>query len=124
MKRIDLTALTIEQLFERFAEIGVAQDHALLDGRIAQYNNRLYPQMEAVDTELRARGPGARLALMPLYKHPNVQVRLAVPIRTLGLAPDEAKAQLETISRLKWLPQGPDAGMCRSILDSGVFKPT
>jgi len=35
MKRVDLTALTVDQLVERFAEIGVTQDHAPLDGRIA-----------------------------------------------------------------------------------------
>jgi hypothetical protein len=123
MRRIDLTSLTIQQLVDRFADLGIVQDQALLEGNIARYT-RLYKQMEAVDTELRARGLEARRALMALYKHPNVQVRLATAKRTLGVAPDEARAELEALSKLIWLPQGPDAGMCLWNLENGVFKPT
>ena len=67
--------MTVDQLVDRFAEIGVAQNTAELMGKISKYN-KLYRQMKDVDTELRARGEDARRALLRLYSHPNMQVRL------------------------------------------------
>ncbi len=69
MSKQDLKALTTDQLVDRFAEIGIAQDNALWDelgtNQCSQYN-RLFDQMNEVDKELRARGQQARLALMRL----------------------------------------------------------
>ncbi len=75
MKGIEFERLTIEELVDLFAEIGVEQDRALFHERIAEFR-KLYRQMNAIDNELKRRGRDARLALLPLYDHPNVQVRL------------------------------------------------
>ena len=66
MKPVGLEKLTVDQLVERFAEIGVAQDTAELMGEISKFN-KLYWQMKDVDTELsctrRRRPPRAAATL-------------------------------------------------------------
>ena len=83
MKRT-LELLTVDQLVDRFAEIGVAQDEALLYDEHKRFN-RLFSEMNEVDQELCRRGLDARLALCRLYGHPNVQVRVKAGIRTLAV---------------------------------------
>ena len=122
MKQAKLEQMTTDQLVTRFAEIGIAQDQAELMGEIGKFNN-LYRQMDATEKELRRRGREARLALLPLYDHPNMQVRLNAAKRTLGIVPDAARRALKAISDSKWQPQALDAGMSLWNLDRGVFKP-
>jgi len=122
MRKINLTAMTVDELVEHFAKIGVAQDQALLYSEIGKFN-QLYRQMKSVDTELRARGEDARRALLQLYDHPNMQVRLQAAKRTLAVAPQVARQAIESISQSNWFPQAGEAGMTLSNLDSGVFKP-
>lgn len=69
---------------DRFAEIGIAQDQALLYDEHKKFN-RLFSEMNDVDQELRRRGLQARLALLKLFDHPNMQVRLKAAKRTLEL---------------------------------------
>jgi Domain of unknown function (DUF2019) len=83
MKRIKLEDVSADQLVDRFAEIGIAQYQALLGGATREFS-QLYGQMDAIDKELRARGKEARLALVRLYDHPNIQVRLQAASFTLG----------------------------------------
>jgi len=123
VREIDTITLTIEQLIARFAEIALAQDQALLYDQTAKFN-RLYRDMDAVDNELRSRGTEARLRLLALYEHPNAQVRLKAAVRTLGVAPVEARHVLEAIEASGEQPQALDAGMSLWNLDRGVFKPT
>ena len=114
---------TVDQLVERFAEIGVAQSEALDADEHAKFN-RLYDQMDMIGNELRSRGTVARLALLGLYDHPNMQVRLIAAKRTLAVAPERARQALEAIENSKCYPQAMDAGMCLINLDRGIFKPT
>ncbi|MGH6840677.1 MAG: DUF2019 domain-containing protein, partial [Methylocella sp.] len=65
----------------------------------------------------------AQLALLRLFDHPNMQVRLKAAKRTLGVAPEEARQVIESISESNWFPQAGEAGMTLSNLDSGFFKP-
>ena len=122
MKQLELSKMSVDELVDRFAEIGVAQDKAL-----EQDNNRgyrkLYAQMEAVDQELRSRGREPRLALMRLYDYPNMQVRLQAATYTLGVAPEPARRLIQAIADSGWPPQALYAGMRIFNLDSGVFKP-
>lgn len=124
-----LKALTVDQLVERFAEIGIAQYQALEDHETWIEDNpnlkfnRLFEQMNEVDNELRARGRDARLALQRLYSHPNIQVRLKAAVRTLGVAPAAARQVIQAIAGSNWFPQAGDAGMTLSALDDGIFKP-
>jgi hypothetical protein len=122
VRRVDLTKMTVDQLVERFAEIGIAQDDALWDGKYAKFN-RLFDRMNEVDLELRARGMDARRALLRLYGHRNIQVRLKAAVRTLAVAPDVARQALQTIADSKFYPQAGDAGMLLSGLDDGSFHP-
>jgi len=47
MKRIALENMTVEQLVDRFVEIALAQDEALLMDEVEKYN-RLYDQMDVL----------------------------------------------------------------------------
>ena len=122
MTNAGLEQLTIDQLVERFAEIGIAQDNALLHDQYAKFN-RLYDRMQAVDDELRRRGRDARQALSRLYDHSNMQVRLKAATRSLAVAPVAARQVIQEIYDSKWYPQAGDAGMTLSALDDGTFKP-
>jgi hypothetical protein len=122
MTRVNLDQLTTNELVERFAEIGIAQDDALFHDQYGKFN-RLYDKMKAIDDELRRRGRDARLVLRTLYMHPNLQVRLQAARWSLGVAPDEARKVIQGIFDLGLYPQAGDAGMCLSNLDDGTFKP-
>ncbi|MGO8845398.1 MAG: DUF2019 domain-containing protein [Methylocella sp.] len=122
MKQANLKSMTTDQLVDRFAEIGIAQDQALLYGEVGPFR-KLYLQMKEVDTELRTRGKDARSALQRLYDHPNMQVRLQAAKRTLTVAPQAARQVIESISESDWFPQAGEAGMTLSNLESGLFKP-
>jgi hypothetical protein len=117
-----LDEMSNNQLVERFAEIGVAQDEALFHDQYAKFS-RLYKQMDLIDQELHARGPDARRELMRLYSNSNLQVRLKAAVRTLAVAPVEARKILQEIYDSKLYPQAGDAGMFLISLDDGTFKP-
>lgn len=114
--------MTVDQLVDRFAEIGIAQYDAAMGGAIREIN-QLSTQMHAVDNELHLRGTEARLALLPLYEHPYIQVRLQAAKCTIGIAPVAARKVIETISESDWFPQAGEAGMTLWSLDEGIFKP-
>ena len=79
--------------------------------------------MNDVDQELRRRGLEARLALLKLFDHPNMQVRLKAAKRTLGVAPEKARHVIEEIKKSQSFPQALEAGMTLRNLEAGVFKP-
>lgn len=122
MKRAKLADMTIADLVERFAQIGVAQDQALLAGETAKFN-RLFQQMMDAANELKKREGDQRRLLLELFDFPNMQVRLQAAKLTLAVAPAEARKQLEAIADTHWRPQAGDAGMSLSFLDRGVIKP-
>jgi hypothetical protein len=123
MKHIELSAMSSANLVERFAEIVVAQDQALLGGEHAKFN-RLFRQMMDIANELKAREGDQRRLLLELFTFPNMQVRVQAAKLTLAIAPVEARKQLEAIADTHWMPQAGDAGMSLSFLDRGVFKPS
>jgi hypothetical protein len=123
MKYINLSAMSSANLIERFAEIVVAQDQALLGGEHSKFN-RLFRQMMDVANELKGREGDQRRLLLELFTFPNMQVRVQAAKLTLAVAPVEARKQLEAIADTHWMPQAGDAGMSLSFLDRGVYKPT
>ncbi len=123
MKRVKLSAMTTEQLVQLFAEFAVRQDAALLY-RAQGEVNRLYDKIERIKAELKSRPGDQRSALLPLYDHKNMQVRVKAAKATLAVAPEMARAQLEAVKASGWQPQALDAGMCLWNLETGVFKPT
>ncbi|MGO9007607.1 MAG: DUF2019 domain-containing protein [Beijerinckiaceae bacterium] len=114
--------MTTDELVARFAEVGIAQDDTLFHDQYAKFN-RLYNKMQLVDDELRRRGRDARLALLRLYAHPNMQVRLQAAKWTLGISPEAARKVIQSIRDWKLYPQALDAGMTLRALDDGTYKP-
>lgn len=110
MNATKLPDMTNDQLVERFVEIAVQQEEALLRDEIAKFN-KLFSQMNAVDQELRSRPGDQRRLLLRLYDHPNVQVRLKAAKRTVAIAPDDARAVLESIASSRKFPQAGEAGL-------------
>jgi hypothetical protein len=88
MKTVKLREMTSSQLVERFADIALQQDRALLGNETGKFN-RLYGQMDEVEGELKLRPGDQRRLLISLYTHPNAQVRLKAAARTLAVAPQE-----------------------------------
>lgn len=123
MKRVNREELSVDDLIRQFVELGLAQFEADLDDDIAQYN-RLFREMMAVERELKSRPGDQRRELLPLYDHPNVQVRLAAAKATLAVVPDTARRKLQEIADSREFPQAGDAGMSLTNLDRGIFKPT
>jgi hypothetical protein len=123
MKRPKVRDLSVDQLVEQFIAIGVAQDEALLHDNTGMFN-RLYDRKTVIVDELRARPGDQRRLLVPLYEHPNMQVRLNAAKATLAISPAAARKALEAIWATRWQPQAGSAGMSLRALDEGIFKPT
>lgn len=123
MKQMKFEAMTVDQLVERFVEIGLDQDRALLENDVEEFN-RLFDKMQVVNQELKSRAGDQRRALLSLYGHPNLQVRLKAAKTTLAIAPLAARDVLEAIKDSKIQPQALDAGMSLRNLDQGIYKPT
>jgi len=123
MKMTKLPSMTVDQLVAHFVEIGEQQDQALLLDEIANFN-RLYKQKAAVVSELKSREGDQRRALLRLYDHPNMQVRINAAKATLAIAPTIGRQVLEAICASQHPPQDLEAGMTLFNLDEGIFKPT
>jgi len=123
MKRLRLETMTVEALVAHFAELGVLQHQAELLGDDSAFN-RLYDKIDRVKTELKNRDGDRRSALLQLYDHPNMQVRLNAAKWTLAVAPEAAREALEAIAASHQYPQAGDAGMSLFAIDEGIFKPS
>lgn len=123
MNQSELQAVTTLELVERFVEITLGQDEALLDDDRKMFN-RLFKEMRAVLEELKSRPGDQRSALIPLYKHPNMQVRLKAAKNTLAVAPEDAHEVIQDIANSGHYPQAGEAGMSLWALEQGIFKPS
>lgn len=123
MKRIELGAMTVEQLVERFTEIALAQDEALLMDEVKKYS-RLYDQMDLLKRELKDRQGDGRSNLLPLLKHKNAQVRLKAAITTLSIDGQAARQALQNISDRNEYPQAASARSMMDALDEGRYVPS
>jgi cytochrome c oxidase assembly protein Cox11 len=122
MRGAALSKNTTETLVQLFAELAVEQDRALLLRTISTVN-KIYDKLEAIESELKSRPGDQRSALLPLFNHKNMQVRVKSAMATLAVAPAAARAQLEAIRASGWQPQALEAGMSLGFLDDGVYKP-
>jgi hypothetical protein len=89
----------------------------------ARKRNRLRLQAYAIEKELKSRPGDQRRALLPLYNHPNVEVRLMAAKATLAITPMAVRRVIETIADSRELLHAGDAGMCLAMLDRGEFVP-
>lgn len=118
-----LQHMTVAQLVELFTGVALAQDEALLMNDIANAT-RLYWKLKELEGELKARKTDERRALLKLYNHANMQVRLKAAKATLAVAPEAARQELQAIADSREYPQAGEAGMSLRNLDRGIFKPT
>jgi Domain of unknown function (DUF2019) len=116
-----LKALSVEQLTERFVGFALGQHEAELHGEIAKYN-RLYDAIVAVKDELKSRPGDQRRALVPLFVHPNAQVRLVAAQWAMIVAPVPARQVLQDLSDRNIYPQAADARLPLRQLDRGESK--
>ena len=123
MNSSDLGSLSVEALVDRFAGLCIDQDEAERADKRLRFN-ALFREMDSVDKELRARGRTARLRLLRLFDHSNLQVRLQAAKWSLGVAPNEARAVIEAVAVTSRFPQCLEAGMTLRSLDNGLFVPT
>lgn len=123
MKRAATKGMTEEQLVERFTEVALAQDEALLMDEIGKYN-RLYDQMDLLKRELKDRQGDGRSSLLPLLKHKNAQVRLKAAIATLSIDLEAARQALQSISDKNEYPQAMEARGMMDALDEGRYVPS
>jgi hypothetical protein len=63
------------------------------------------------------------MALLRLFNHPNIQVRLEAAKWSLGIAPEVSRHVIEEINESQSFPQAMDAGMTLRNLEAGIFKP-
>ncbi len=110
-----------DQLVARFAEIGEAQSAAELMGRTAEFN-KLFNRMITIEDELKQRDGDQRRALVALFVHPNMQVRLNAAKAVRPVEPDVARQQLEEIAASRHYPQAGDAGMSLWAWDEGIYR--
>jgi hypothetical protein len=80
--------------------------------------------MMDIRNELRRREGDQRRALLPLLDHPNVQVRLKAAITMLAVAPELARAALESVRDSGILPQSADAEGMLEAVDDGSYVPS
>jgi Domain of unknown function (DUF2019) len=105
-------------LVERFAEIVVAQNQALLGGELAKFN-RLFRQMMDIANELKAREGDQRRLLLELFTFPNMQVRVQVAKLTLAIAPSKHGNSLKQ-SRTRIGCLRPEMPACRFRFSTAV----
>jgi hypothetical protein len=110
--------LSVENLVEQFAKIGVDQYSALDADDVPKYN-RLFRKLMDIEGELRSRTGDQRTALVALYNYPNMQVRLNAAKATLAVAGQSARQVVEAIAASTWAPQCYDARMCLLMLEKG-----
>lgn len=115
--------MSVDELVAQFADLGMRQYRAELEGDATAFN-RLFDRLCVVRDELKSRDGDQRTALLRLYEHPNMQVRLNAAKSTLAVAPKAAREALETIAASHHFPQAGDAGMTLFALDDGIFEPT
>src|SRR5579862_5595826 len=100
--------MTVDELVATFEEVCLAQDKELRNARLHK-KPELVHRLFAIGDELKKRGRDARLALMKLYDHPNMHVRLKAASYTLAVAPGPARQLIEKIAWFGHMPQAADA---------------
>jgi phage tail sheath protein FI len=115
--------LSVPELVAQFTAACLAQFDAERKSDINEQNKHIRYWM-AISDELKSRAGDQRLALLKLYDHPNLLVRLNAARLTLAIAPTTARQVIQAIADSKKYPQAGDAGMCLSAIELGIFKPT
>ncbi|MEF2547869.1 DUF2019 domain-containing protein [Aurantimonas sp. E1-2-R+4] len=114
---------TVPELVAAFVAVSLAQSKAIDDDNHRRYN-KLVDDYLALEAELRSRQGDQRRALLPLFNHRNVQVRMNAALSTLAALPDEARETLRLIHARREYPQAADAIGLLNALERGTYLPT
>ena len=123
MNHTSIQRMSVDELVDRFSASAICQFESELESSVARQNKCVEEQM-AIAVELKTRPGDQRAALLKLYSHPNVQVRLNAARLSLAVAPTAAREVIQAIKESKQYPQAMDAGMCLWALEQGILKPT
>lgn len=85
--------------------------------------NRIYQYMDVIHSILRTRGIESRRELLSLLDSKDRFVQYFAAKQLLGIAPDRARAIIESNHKYWFDAIAFDAGMTLSNLDAGFFKP-
>lgn len=119
----DLKKMPEQALVHQFREFALDQESALLDSDTAKYN-RLYKKLEAIESELKVRGPEARKALLTLLDDANLRVRYEAARRLLAVNRHAALTALNEVATSHQMPEQAEAQITLSNLEHGIFTPT
>ncbi|MCB8839326.1 DUF2019 domain-containing protein [Aurantimonas sp. VKM B-3413] len=117
-----LTSASVEEILADYVRMSLEQYEYNLDGDFRSYNMTV-PRQIALEAELRRRDGDQRRALLALFDHPNMQVRLNAARAARPVAPVEARRKIEEIAASGHYPQSADAGSSLSAMDRGIYKP-
>lgn len=122
-KDLNLRAMTLEELLERFEEICLVEDetYSQPDEEGANKYNECEDSLWAVHAELKLRGLDARRALLRLYSNPNHQVQLQAALFSYSFAPELARRLLENLRDAKLADASLKAASELRDIDAGVF---
>ena len=122
MRKLNIGKVSTEALVTLFADLSKRQGDALIVDDTRR-SNRIFYRILDIDSELRARGPEARLKLKALLIHPNPFVRMNAAVKILGLVPQEARSILQEIDDARVQPEALHAGMKLLAFDRGEWVP-
>lgn len=122
MTRLNVKAMAVSELVDCFVAIALDQDKALFNDQISKFN-KLFDRMKDVTDELKSRPGDQRSALLPLYGHPNIQVRLKAASTTIDVAPEAARQVFQKIYDSRRYPQAADALAALWRLDGKPIVP-
>ncbi len=120
--KADLRQLSEADLIERFRALALQKSKFLLDSNTRPLR-RNYDDMEAIDQQLRSRGPEARRALAALLDDEDMRVRYEAARRLLAVVPERALTTVQAIANRHLMPVSGEAGMTLDALETGIFKP-
>jgi hypothetical protein len=122
-KKLDLKSMTTADLVSRFEAHALAQSQAQLEDEMRKIKRTFFLMVD-IASELKSRPGDQRQALVALYDHPHIHVRLKAVKSTLALEPIRGRRLLEDIAKSNDFPDAGEAGMSISNLDNGIFRPT
>jgi hypothetical protein len=103
MKSRSLGKMDTTELLALFVSLSREQGEVQIDGPSRKYN-RLFHQVKAIETELRARPNSERMALHDLLDHPNIKVKMNAAYALLDLTRDDAFAVLKWVAESRYYP--------------------
>lgn len=123
MRKQELKLLSNAEIVKLFEQLCIEQ-YAAMERNEHARTNRLILRTWALATELKSRPGDQRRALMALFGHPNMQVRLTAARANLAVDYIASRCELQAIVDAQWFPQSGDAGMTLHHLDSGFYRPS